>query len=362
MHIKNNLFEGYLWSRFNHMKIQELLQDSEENIQELKDINVDEVTMSARKAAIEESNIVNGHIGDIPPPSYFRLNDFTTPFQQIISTYGVPKYKEVNPAYFSIVTFPLLFGIMFGDIGHGVFLFCFGLFLCSNQKFTDRFEFIKAFLPIRYLLLLMGFFSLFCGLLYNDFLSIPIELSPTCYQKSSSDKYVLKSNCVYNFGIDHTWYESGNHLDFMNSFKMKLSVIVGVTHMTLGVILKAVNSRYFYKDVDLYFEFIPQCLLLLVTFGYMNLLIIVKWLTSYSNTADAPSVVATMIDMMLGYGSVKQTPLIYSKKVQQGVNIFIIMIIAISVPTMLLAKPLFIMRENFKRKQLKEPGAIELGV
>ena len=362
MHIKNNLFEGYFWSRFTHTKIQELLQEDIQNSQELKDLNIDEVTMSIRKAAIEESNIVNGHIGDIPPPSYFKLNDFTAPFQQIISTYGVPKYKEINPAYFSIVTFPFLFGIMFGDIGHGLVLFSFGLFLCSNEKIFDKLEFLKAFLPIRYLLLLMGFFSLFCGLLYNDFISIPLELSSSCYQKTKTDKFQLKSNCVYGFGIDHTWYEAGNQLDFMNSFKMKLSVIVGVTQMTLGIILKAINSRYFYKDLDFYFEFIPQCTLLLVTFGYMNMLIIIKWMTTYENTATAPSIVATMIDMMLGYGSVKQTPLIYSRNVQRAFNIFVIMAIAISVPTMLLGKPLMKMREAYKKKQMKEPGAIELGV
>jgi V-type H+-transporting ATPase subunit a len=38
-------------------------------------------------------------------------------------------YKEVNPAIFAIVTFPFLFGVMFGDIGHGGLMFIFGLIL-----------------------------------------------------------------------------------------------------------------------------------------------------------------------------------------------------------------------------------------
>lgn len=327
LHMKNNLFEGYFWSRWNHKKIQELLQTEQEQVGELRDISHEDIMSNSRKSAIEESNIDYAHIGEIPPPSYFKLNEFTAPFQEIISTYGVPKYKEVNPAYFSIITFPFLFGIMFGDVGHGGFLLFVGVFLCTNKRLLEKYNILQSMYPIRYMLLLMGFFSLFSGLLYNDFLSIPLELTSSCYQTSTKHKVSLRPDCVYPFGIDHGWYEVGNHLDFMNSMKMKLSVIVGVSHMTLGIILKAVNTKYFYKSLEFFFEFIPQLTLLLVTFGYMNFLIIVKWMTYYGNTADAPSIVAMMIDMMLGYGSVKQTPLIYSKSVQEMINILIILAI-----------------------------------
>lgn len=67
------------------------------------------------------------------PPTYFNLNTFTRPFQEIVNTYSVPKYKEVNPAFFTIVTFPFLFGVMFGDIGHGLCVLIFALFLCFKS-------------------------------------------------------------------------------------------------------------------------------------------------------------------------------------------------------------------------------------
>lgn len=39
-------------------------------------------------------------------------------------------YKEINPAVFACVSFPFLFGVMFGDMGHGGILFIVGALLC----------------------------------------------------------------------------------------------------------------------------------------------------------------------------------------------------------------------------------------
>lgn len=43
-------------------------------------------------------------------------------------------YKEVNPALFTIVTFPFLFGVMFGDIMHGSILLIFAIILCFSER------------------------------------------------------------------------------------------------------------------------------------------------------------------------------------------------------------------------------------
>jgi V-type H+-transporting ATPase subunit a len=91
-----------------------------------------------------------------------------------------------------------------------------------------------------------------------------------------------EEDCIYPVGVDPYWYMGKNELTYMNSLKMKLSVILGVAQMSLGIFMKAFNSVHFKRGVDFWFEFIPQIVLLLALFGFMDLLIIVKWLTDFS--------------------------------------------------------------------------------
>jgi V-type H+-transporting ATPase subunit a len=97
-----------------------------------------------------------------------------------VETYGVAKYQEANPAFFTVITFPFLFGVMFGDIGHGMILFGFGIYMVFWKE-TIQNSIIKMLLPHRYMLTMMGFFATYCGFIYNDYLSTSLNLFGSCY-------------------------------------------------------------------------------------------------------------------------------------------------------------------------------------
>lgn len=62
-------------------------------------------------------------------PTLMKNLPFIRSFETITLTQGPPKYSEVDPTPLIMLTFPIFYGIMFGDLGHGIILTLFGLLL-----------------------------------------------------------------------------------------------------------------------------------------------------------------------------------------------------------------------------------------
>eukprot|EP00924_Labyrinthula_sp_SR-Ha-C_P009885 snap_masked-scaffold_21-processed-gene-2.23-mRNA-1 protein AED:0.01 eAED:0.01 QI:0/-1/0/1/-1/1/1/0/774 len=293
-------------------------------------------------------------------PTYFETNKVTSVFQTLIDTYGVPRYREANPALLSVVTFPFLFGVMFGDLGHGFILFLVSLLICIKEKDIQKMdlgEMGEALFSARYFLLLMGFFSFFCGLMYNDYFAMGLELFPTTFEIQNEDyepgqivTYIKKDDDVYPVGIDPTWHHASNGLLFFNSVKMKMAVIFGVVQMSVGLFLKVSNALYFGKKLDLFFEAIPQIIFLLGLFGYMCFLIVYKWAVDWGEgcsredlNCNPPSLITTLINMALDIGNVEQDMLMYEN--QGTIQTALLLISVLMVPLMLLPKPIILSRQ-----------------
>nr|CAI43264.1 V-ATPase a subunit 7_2 isotype of the V0 sector [Paramecium tetraurelia] len=265
------------------------------------------------------------------PPSLLKTNQFTYIFQELVNTYGIPRYHEINPGLFTIITFPFLFGMMFGDIGHGIVLTFFGFYLLmfgkgviKSIKLENSSEYLsyadfQSLYECRYLITLMGMFATYCGFIYNDFFSISLE-------------YKLEK---FQLGFDGKWSMSESHLTVMNSFKMKTAIIVGVIQMVFGILLKGWNCLNQRKFIDFIFNFIPELAFMLSTFGYMSFLIILKWLTNYSNNMEPPSIITTLLNMVFTQGGITGAEMYPHQVYFQTILIRI----AICSPIIMLLKP-----------------------
>uniref|UniRef100_A0A8C1HF38 V-type proton ATPase subunit a n=1 Tax=Cyprinus carpio carpio TaxID=630221 RepID=A0A8C1HF38_CYPCA len=321
------------------------------------------------------------------PPTYNKTNKFTSGFQSIVDAYGISNYREINPAPYTIITFPFLFAVMFGDLGHGVLMTCAALYLVLResrliaQKYDN--EMFNMVFAGRYIILLMGIFSVYTGIIYNDCFSKSFNVFGSGWSvrpmfgvggnwtsKTLEDNRVLQLdpavpkvfNGPYPIGIDPIWNIATNKLTFLNSFKMKMSIILGVIHMTFGVTLSLFNHLYFNKPLNIFLGFIPEIIFMVSLFGYLVLLIFYKWLAyDAENSKEAPSLLITFINMCLfSYNDPTNKPFYTGQIVIQC----LLVIIAIAcVPCMLIVKTLIMRRQYLWRRHLATQnfGGIRVG-
>ena len=86
------------------------------------------------------------------------------PFEAITKMYGTPTYSEIDPTPIIAFTFPILFGIMFGDIGHGFILIVSGII--GALVFRKRKSRLSSF---SWIIFFCGLASFFIGFLYGEF-------------------------------------------------------------------------------------------------------------------------------------------------------------------------------------------------
>uniref|UniRef100_A0A672LD01 V-type proton ATPase subunit a n=1 Tax=Sinocyclocheilus grahami TaxID=75366 RepID=A0A672LD01_SINGR len=322
------------------------------------------------------------------PPTYNKTNKFTSGFQSIVDAYGISNYREINPAPYTIITFPFLFAVMFGDLGHGVLMTCAALYLVLREsrliaQKNDNEMFNMVFAG-RYIILLMGIFSVYTGIIYNDCFSKSLNVFGSGWSvrpmfgekggnwtsKTLDDNRVLQLdpavpkvfNGPYPIGIDPIWNIATNKLTFLNSFKMKMSIILGVIHMTFGVTLSLFNHLYFNKPLNIFLGFIPEIIFMVSLFGYLVLLIFYKWLAyDAKSSKEAPSLLIAFINMCLfSYNDPTNKPFYTGQIVIQC----LLVITALAcVPCMLIVKTLVMRRQYLWRRHLgtQNFGGIHVG-
>lgn len=94
-------------------------------------------------------------------PVALLTNKYLKPFQMLVNTYARPRYGELDPTILIALTFPLIYGAMFGDLGQGLVLLVLGLLINSGK-------FMKSMKSLGLLIAYCGASAAVFGMLYGS--------------------------------------------------------------------------------------------------------------------------------------------------------------------------------------------------
>jgi V/A-type H+-transporting ATPase subunit I len=122
-------------------------------------------------------------------PTQMRHGFLIAPFVALINNYGIPRYKEFDPSWFFALSYILMFGMMFGDIGHGL------VFMLGSVFFYRRKTVIASFL------LLIGLSSILFGFVYGSFFCYEHIVEPLWISPLSDPSQMLKTALFFGIGF-----------------------------------------------------------------------------------------------------------------------------------------------------------------
>ncbi len=171
-----------------------------------------EILRAAKGRAIVEvlspDEIAGVKAGRVQVPVLLKHPGFFKPFEMLVSNYGLPEYKVIDPTIFFAITFLAMFGMMFGDVGHGAILAGLGLWLGFLRKGSAGSTALVGRLAFY-----CGVSSIVFGFLFGSVFGLE-DLIPSLWMKPMS-------NVIYFF---------------------KIAIYFGIAVISLGIVFNVVNS------------------------------------------------------------------------------------------------------------------------
>ena len=107
----------------------------------------------------------------LTPPVKLKNGWFSKPFESFVTMYGLPSHTDIDPTPLVAITYTLLFGLMFGDVGQGLVISLIGYLMYKLKKMDMGKIFVR-----------IGFSSAFFGVIYGSVFGFEDLLDPF-YQK-----------------------------------------------------------------------------------------------------------------------------------------------------------------------------------
>lgn len=186
------------------------------------------------------------------------------PFEMLVTAYDLPKYQELEPTLFVAISYVLMFGMMFGDAGHGALLAAGGLvamYAGRSEKHRD----------MSVLLLLAGLSSMVFGMFYGS-----------CFGLAAFKKHALWRDPL-----------EGDPMALMYG-----AIGIGVVMISLGLVLNVINR---FRRGDVIGGMLDKFGLLGIVFYWGALLLITKFTALQSRGLLGLFMVLFLVLPLLGW-------------------------------------------------------------
>ncbi|MEK6977612.1 MAG: V-type ATPase 116kDa subunit family protein [Candidatus Hydrothermarchaeota archaeon] len=158
------------------------------------------------------------------PPSLLSNPPAAKPLELLTETYGPPSYHEIDPTPIMAVTFPLIFGLMFGDVGQGIVMMGLGYFLGFRLKLKGAAKMLGR------TILLCGFFATVAGFLYGSVFGL--------------EGHYMKE--FLGFELHPLWLSPmATATD-----AIRYALFIGIAFLVLGCLINMINEIAHHKFLD----------------------------------------------------------------------------------------------------------------
>jgi V/A-type H+-transporting ATPase subunit I len=168
-------------------------------------------------------------------PTKFKHPAFLKPFEGLVTTYGYPDYNGIDPTLFVALTFLFMFGMMFGDVGHGLVLVALGLFIAQYKK-------TRKISPAGWLLVAAGCSSIIFGFMYGSIFGYEgllfhhVWLNPRDQVPQLFVSAIGVGVCVLSLGIILNVVQAANTKNYREAFFGQWGLCSGMFYwMALGI-------------------------------------------------------------------------------------------------------------------------------
>jgi V/A-type H+/Na+-transporting ATPase subunit I len=149
-------------------------------------------------------------------PVFYDNPRWVRPFEFFMQLASPPKYYEIDPSPIMAIFFPIFFGLIVGDIGYGLLILAFGIFL--RYWFRE----LKWLHQISGILIISSIPAIFFGYIFGEFFGNFGEMMGWLQP-------------VTLFGI--TW----NRMEAIVPLLI-VTIAIGVVHVVLGLVIGVVNG------------------------------------------------------------------------------------------------------------------------